>query len=85
MIKNNQDFLNQSIDTIIAKRMNNTADIRSNRDETINADSTQASDMIQKLSKDLYYEIDQIDKQMQRLRSRIDNNYQGDENSISMP
>lgn len=85
MINNNQDFLNQSIDTIIAKRMNGTADIRSNRDETINADSTQASDMIQKLSKDLYYEIDQIDKQMQRLRSRIDNNYQGDENSISMP
>ena len=75
MINNNQDFLNQSIDTIIAKRMNGTADIRSNRDETINADSTQASDMIQKLSKDLYYEIDQIDKQMQRLRSRIDNNY----------
>lgn len=58
MINNNQDFLNQSIDTIIAKRMNGTADIRSNRDETINADSTQASDMIQKLSKDLYYEID---------------------------
>ena len=32
--------------------------------------------MVQKLSKDVYFEIDQIDQQIQRLKKRIDqNNY----------
>ena len=30
--------------------------------------------MVQKLSKDLYFEIDQIDQQIQRLKKRMDSN-----------
>ena len=34
----------------------------------------QTLEMVQKLSKDLYFEIDQIDQQIQRLKKRMDSN-----------